>query len=102
MAEIFQIGSKILCMLNFLSQHIACDFKASQRLWNTPSQVCSIAACGPGYILPRAHAAMLYTCDGTLNTSCDALELHAMYCNAISNMLDILLPVLSYRSFRYI
>ena len=41
--------SKILSMLNFLSQHIACDFEPSQLLWNVPSQLCSIVACGPGY-----------------------------------------------------
>ena len=35
-------------MLNFLSQHIACEFEGLQHLWSTPLQVCSIAACGPG------------------------------------------------------
>ena len=33
-------------MLESASQAIAGDFAASQELWNTPSQVCSIAACG--------------------------------------------------------
>ena len=33
-------------MLENASQAIAGDFAASQELWNTPSQVCSIAACG--------------------------------------------------------
>ena len=47
MAEIFQIGSEIFNMLE--SQSIAWDFPASQELWNTPSQVCSIAACGSGF-----------------------------------------------------
>ena len=58
-----KISSKILSMLNFLLQHIACDFEASQRLWNTPWQVCSIAACGPG-LLPIARA-----------TRCNAIHL---------------------------
>ena len=43
-----KIGTKILSMLNFLSQHIACDFRTSQHKWNAPSQVNDIAACGPG------------------------------------------------------
>ena len=46
---ISKIGSKILSMLNFPSQHTACDFDTSQQLWKTPSQMCSIAACGQGY-----------------------------------------------------
>ena len=37
-------------MFNFLSQHIAHDFEASQSLLDAPSQVCSIASCGPGYM----------------------------------------------------
>ena len=36
-------------MLENASQHIACDFDVSQEFWNTPSQVCSIAACGWAY-----------------------------------------------------
>ena len=40
------IGSKMVNMLEFTSQSIACDIQASQELWNAPSQVCSIAACG--------------------------------------------------------
>ena len=43
-----KIGTKILRMFNLLSQHIACDFEASQPLLNAPSQVCSIASCGTG------------------------------------------------------
>ena len=35
-------------MFNFLSQHISCDYEASQPLFNAASQVCSIASCGPG------------------------------------------------------
>ena len=38
-------------MFNFLSQHIARDFEASQPLLDAPSQVCSIASCGLGYML---------------------------------------------------
>ena len=45
------IGSKILNMLEFTSQSIACDIPASQELWNAPSQVCDIAACGWAYTL---------------------------------------------------
>ena len=37
-------------MLEFTSQIIASNFPASQELWNTPSKVCSIAACGWAYI----------------------------------------------------
>ena len=33
-------------MLESALQHIACNFEASQGLWNLPSCVCSIAACG--------------------------------------------------------
>ena len=45
----YKSGIKILSMLNFPSQHIACDFYASQLVLNPPSQVCSIATCGLGY-----------------------------------------------------
>ena len=38
-------------MLEVASQGIACDFGASQQLWNVPSWVCSIAACGWVYTL---------------------------------------------------
>ena len=43
------IGSKITNMLQFTSQSIAGSFPASQGLWNTPSQVCNVAACGWAY-----------------------------------------------------
>ena len=33
-------------MLENASQHIACDFDVSQELWNVPSRVYRIAACG--------------------------------------------------------
>ena len=33
-------------MLENASQGIACDFDASQVLWNVPSWVCSSAVCG--------------------------------------------------------
>ena len=33
-------------MLENASQTIAGNFPASQEFWNTPSQMCSIAACG--------------------------------------------------------
>ena len=38
-------------MLEFMLQSIACDIPASQELWNAPSQVCIIAACGWAYKL---------------------------------------------------
>ena len=48
-------------MFVFLSQHIARDFETSQSLLDTPSQVCSIASCGPGFRLltvkPLTHVA---------------------------------------------
>ena len=47
------IGSKFTNMLEFTSQSIAGIFPPSQELWNTPSQVCSVAACGWAYILLR-------------------------------------------------
>ena len=56
-----KFGTKILSMFNFLSQHIARDFEASQPLLNAPSQVCSIASCGLGlyYIVGQCRG-MLY------------------------------------------
>ena len=39
-------------MLEFRSQSIAGNFPPSQELWNTPSQVCSVAACGWAYRYP--------------------------------------------------
>ena len=51
MAGIYsKIGSKILNMLGFISQSIACDFLALHEFSNTSSQVCSIAACGWAYL----------------------------------------------------
>ena len=40
------MGSQISNMLENASQTIACDFDASQGLYNIPLWVCSIAACG--------------------------------------------------------
>ena len=43
-------------MLENVLQGIPCDFKASQGLWTTPSQVCSIASCGWAYTHIPTHA----------------------------------------------
>ena len=44
----------------------------------------------------QPHAAMLHTCDGTFQTSCDTSKSHAMCCDAFSNMLGFLLPILEF------
>ena len=41
------------------------------------------------------HAVMLYTRDGTFQSSCDTLKSHAMCCDIFSNMLEFVLPILS-------
>ena len=41
---------------------------------------------------------MLYTRDGTFQSSCNALKSHAMCCDAFFNMLEFLLPILEYLS----
>ena len=43
--------------------------------------------------------AMLYTHDTTFQCPCDAAKLHAMLCDAFSNMLVILLPILEYLGY---
>ena len=53
------IGSKILNMLEFTSQSIACEIPASQQLRNAPSQVCSIAVCGWVLNSTRRHSHFL-------------------------------------------
>ena len=62
-----KIGTKILTMFNFLLQHIAHDFEASQPLLNATSYVSSIAACGLGYKhanfeLPFSNRMVRITC----------------------------------------
>ena len=47
----------------------------------------------------QPHAAMLHTCDGVFQSSCDAAKSPAMACDAFSNMLVILLPILEYLSY---
>ena len=47
----------------------------------------------------QPHNAILYTCDGTFQSSCDTSKPHAMYCDTFSNMLVILLPILEYPSY---
>ena len=42
----------------------------------------------------QPHVAMLYTRDGTFQSSCDLSKSHAMCGDAFPNMLEILLPVL--------
>ena len=43
-------------------------------------------------------AAMLHTCDGVLHSYCDTGKMHAMCCDAFSNMLEFLLPILEFLS----
>ena len=53
----------------------------------------------PGHqVKAQPHAAMLYTRDGTFQSSCDTSKLHAMCCDVFSNMLEFLLPILEYLS----
>ena len=68
------IGSKILNMLEFTSQSIACD-------------------------KPRPHAAMLHTCDFAFEGCCDGLKLHAMCCDKKLKMLNILVAILEFLSY---
>ena len=46
----------------------------------------------------QPHVAMPYTHDGTFQRSCDTSKLHAMWCDAFSNLLEFLLPILKYLS----
>ena len=48
---------------------------------------------------PGPHAAMLHTCDGGFQTSCDDKKSHAMCCDCKFNMLNILIPLLGYLSY---
>ena len=48
---------------------------------------------------PSLHAAMLHTCDGAFQTSCDVSKSHAMCCDRKFNMLNILVPTLVYLSY---
>ena len=47
----------------------------------------------------QPHVAMLHTCDGVFQSSCNAGKSHAMLCDVNSNMLVILLPILEYLSY---
>ena len=42
----------------------------------------------------QPHGAMLHTHDGMYQCPCDVAKSHAMLCDAFSNMLVILLPIL--------
>ena len=46
----------------------------------------------------QPHAAILYICDGTFLSLCNASKSPAMLCDAFSNMLEILHPILEYLS----
>ena len=50
------------------------------------------------YLKAQPHAAMLHTCDGVFQSYCDAGKTHAMCCDAFSNMLEFLPPILEYVS----
>ena len=47
----------------------------------------------------QPHAAMLHACDGLFQSYCHARKMHAMCCNAFSNMLECLLPILEYLQY---
>ena len=49
-------------------------------------------------VWPGLYAAILQTCDGAFQSSCDAGKLHAMLCDVNSNMFNILLALLEYLS----
>ena len=70
------------------------NFPASHELQNTPSQACSIASFGWA-----VNAAMLYTHDGIFQSPCDTSKSHAMYCDAFSNTLEFLFPILDYLGY---
>ena len=47
----------------------------------------------------QPHVAMLHTRDWMYQCPCDVAKLHAMLCDAFSNMLVILLPFLGYLGY---
>ena len=53
----------------------------------------------PLSVKAQPQAAMLHICDGVFQNSCDAGKMPAMVCDAFSNMLVILLPILKYLSY---
>ena len=55
--------------------------------------------CCAWWIKAQPHAAMLHTCDGVLQSTCDAGKYHAMHCDVNSNMFNILLLILEYLSY---
>ena len=46
----------------------------------------------------QPHVAMLHTCDGTFQSTCDTSKSPVVCCDAFSNMLEFLLPILEYLS----
>ena len=50
------------------------------------------------FVKAQPHGAMPHSHDETFQYTCDARKLHAMACDAFSNMLVILLPILEYLS----
>ena len=47
----------------------------------------------------QPHAAMLQICDGVFQNCCDTGKMPVMVCDAFSNMLVILLPILEYLGY---
>ena len=50
-------------------------------------------------VKPGPHAAMLHTCDGGFQATCDISKSHAMCCDRKFNMFNILLLFLEYLSY---
>ena len=46
----------------------------------------------------QPHAVMLHTLYGTFQNCCDTSKSHAMCCDAFSNILQFMLPILEYLS----
>ena len=63
-------------------------------------KVTFLTASYPIYLsaCPQPHVAMLHTHDGTFQNCCDTSKLHATCCDAFSNMLEFMLPILEYLS----
>ena len=72
-------------LMKMILQHLGCIC-----IFNCHMNICLWA---------QPHAAMLHICDGVFQNSCDAGKLPAMVCDAFSNMLVILLPILEYLSY---
>ena len=66
MAELFQNREQKL--FKNASQHIPCNFDASQELWNVPSRVYSVAACGWAYRLSCVLLSMVTIFKGLAET----------------------------------